>query len=101
MGNMPIWDLNEIYLWFISTLTVVISNSYVLDIKISDENTVYAGTYLRANKLSEDFMKLVIIAMPSLYISSMVTFVAAGATFYYIHDGYVETANLYLPLKIR
>lgn len=71
------------------------------DCRPTDENTPSIAFYLRANKVSEGSLRLVMISMQSVGIFSSLFFATAGAAYYYIHDGYIEPIKLYLPLKLR
>lgn len=73
----------------------------IVNISIPDDKTAAAPIYLRANKFSEDFMKFVVMAMPGLYVISILSFIGVGVAFQLIHDGYIALDQLYLPLSIR
>lgn len=66
-----------------------------MNISIADEKTAAAPIYLRANKFSEDFMKYVVMAMPGLYVISILSFIGVGVASQLIQDEYIALDQLY------
>lgn len=56
---------------------------------------------MRANTLSENFLKYALIGMIGGYIVSSLSIAAMGAVLNYMRCGYIEPKNLYLPVKVR
>lgn len=68
---------------------------------ISDEAAPSAPIYLRANELCEKLIKWSIILVDVAYFVPTISLILGGIVFYKVNDGYVETTNLYLPLKLK
>lgn len=75
---------------------------------VSYENFHHTGAkipsavfYDRANKISEDFLRSIMILMQASTISTALICATAGAIFYYVRDGHIEGSKLYLPFKAR
>lgn len=72
-----------------------------LFLKISDKSASSAVIYARVNEFCETFMIWATLFMVASYLVSTLMPVIGGMLFYYFKDGYVETRNLYLPLKLK
>lgn len=70
-------------------------------LKILDKSSSSAVIYAQVNQFCETFMIWATLFMVASYLVSSLMPVIGGMLFYYFKDGYVETSNLYLPLKLK
>lgn len=67
---------------------------------VSDEDTPSARIYLRVNVICELFMTWASIFIVGSFLASTFVSISGGILFYYGRDGHIDTAKLYLPLKL-
>lgn len=64
-------------------------------------NSPSAIYFINADQFSQKFVKCALIGIDGVFFTSSLMFVAIGAAYYYIKDGYIEARNLFLPYKLR
>lgn len=57
--------------------------------------------FVRADALSENFLKYTLIGMIGGYIVSSLSIAGTGAVLAFMRDGHIEPKSLYLPVKVR
>lgn len=64
-------------------------------------DTPSAVYFARANEMSLKFVKWSVWTVMGSYIISSLAYAGGGLVFFYIRDGFVDPALMYLPYKIR